>query len=81
MADVLGKKISELAETTDLAGLYTIGSDRNNQSKKVSLQFGAREDIFLVSKSSSLNPSPGISLQGSRQMNFAALSGSFQTQR
>ena len=39
MADVLGKKISELAETTDLAGLYTIGSDKNNQSKKVSLQF------------------------------------------
>ena len=39
MADVLGKKISELAETTDLAGLYTIGSDRNNQSKKVPLQF------------------------------------------
>lgn len=38
MADVLGKKISELAETTDLAGLYTIGSDKNNQSKKVSLQ-------------------------------------------
>ena len=39
MADVLGKKISELAETTDLAGLYTIGSDKNNQSKKVPLQF------------------------------------------
>ena len=39
MADVLGKKISELAETTDLAGLFTIGSDKNNQSKKVSLQF------------------------------------------
>lgn len=39
MADVLGKKISELAETTDLAGLYTIGSDRNNQSKKVPLHF------------------------------------------
>ena len=39
MADVIGKKISELAETTDLAGLYTIGSDKNNQSKKVSLQF------------------------------------------
>lgn len=39
MADVLGKKISELEETTDLAGLYTIGSDRNGLSKKVSLQF------------------------------------------
>lgn len=39
MADVLGKKISELEETTDLAGLYTIGSDRNGFSKKVSLQF------------------------------------------
>lgn len=39
MADTLGKKISELAETTDLAGLYTIGSDKDNQSKKVSLQF------------------------------------------
>lgn len=38
MAD-LGKKISELQETTDLAGLYTIGSDKNSQSKKVSLQF------------------------------------------
>lgn len=39
MADVIGKKISELAVTTDLAGLYTIGSDKNNQSKKVPLQF------------------------------------------
>lgn len=39
MADVIGKKISELAETTELAGLYTIGSDKNNQSKKVPLQF------------------------------------------
>ena len=38
MAD-LGKKISELAETTDLTGLYTIGTDRNTASKKVSLQF------------------------------------------
>lgn len=38
MAD-LGKKISELQETTDLAGLYTIGTDKNQQSKKVSLQF------------------------------------------
>lgn len=39
MADITGTKISELEETTDLAGLYTIGSDRNNQSKKVPLQF------------------------------------------
>lgn len=36
MADI---KISELEPTTDLMGLYTIGSDKNNQSKKVSLQF------------------------------------------
>lgn len=35
----LGKKISELTETTDLAGLYTIGTDKNTLSKKVSLQF------------------------------------------
>lgn len=32
-------KISELEPTTDLDGLYTIGSDKNNLSKKVSLQF------------------------------------------
>ena len=32
-------KISELAETTDLNGLYTIGVDKNTMSKKVSLQF------------------------------------------
>lgn len=32
-------KISELEPTTDLEGLYTIGSDKNNLSKKVSLQF------------------------------------------
>ena len=36
MADI---KISELAETTDLQGLYTIGTDKNNLSKKVSLEF------------------------------------------
>lgn len=36
MADI---KISELQPTTDLEGLYTIGSDKNNLSKKVSLQF------------------------------------------
>ena len=36
MADI---KISELEPTTDLEGLYTIGSDKNNLSKKVSLQF------------------------------------------
>lgn len=36
MADI---KISELSETTDLNGLYTIGTDKNNASKKVSLQF------------------------------------------
>ena len=36
MADI---KISELEPTTDLQGLYTIGSDKNNLSKKVSLQF------------------------------------------
>lgn len=36
MADI---KISELAETTDLNGLYTIGTDKNNSSKKVALQF------------------------------------------
>lgn len=36
MADI---KISELAETTDLESLYTIGTDKNNLSKKVSLQF------------------------------------------
>lgn len=32
-------KISELAETTNLDGLYTIGTDKNNLSKKVSLTF------------------------------------------
>lgn len=32
-------KISELEPTTDLEGLYTIGSDKNNLSKKVALQF------------------------------------------
>ena len=36
MADI---KISELEPTTDLEGLYTLGSDKNNLSKKVSLQF------------------------------------------
>lgn len=36
MADI---KISELQPTTDLEGLYTIGSDKNNLSKKVPLQF------------------------------------------
>ena len=36
MADI---KISELAETTDLEGLYTVGTDKNNLSKKVALQF------------------------------------------
>lgn len=36
MADI---KISELEPTTDLVGLYTIGTDKNNQSKKVSLEF------------------------------------------
>lgn len=32
-------KISELSETTELDGLFTIGTDKNNLSKKVSLQF------------------------------------------
>lgn len=32
-------KISELEQTTDLQGLYTIGTDKNNLSKKVSLEF------------------------------------------
>ena len=32
-------RISELEPTTDLTGLYTIGTDKNNLSKKVSLQF------------------------------------------
>ena len=36
MADI---KINELEPTTDLMGLYTIGSDRTGESKKVSLQF------------------------------------------
>lgn len=36
MADI---KISELSETTDLNGLYTMGTDKNNLSKKVALQF------------------------------------------
>lgn len=36
MADI---KISELPETTDLEGLYTIGTDKNNLSKKVSFNF------------------------------------------
>lgn len=35
----LGKKISALPETTDLNGLFTIGTDKNTTSKKVSLQF------------------------------------------
>lgn len=35
----LGKKISALPETADLNGLYTIGTDKNTTSKKVSLQF------------------------------------------
>lgn len=39
MADDLGKKISELPETTDLQRLYTIGTDKNTSSKKVSLEF------------------------------------------
>lgn len=33
------RKISELESTTDLQGLYTIGTDKNNNSKKVKLQF------------------------------------------
>lgn len=37
--DMAEIKISELEPTTDLEGLYTIGSDKNNLSKKVSLQF------------------------------------------
>lgn len=32
-------KISELEETNDLNGLFTIGTDKNNLSKKVALQF------------------------------------------
>ncbi len=37
-------KISELTETTDLTGLYTIGTDKNNDSRKVSLQF-VRDEV------------------------------------
>jgi hypothetical protein len=33
------RKISELESTTDLQDLYTIGTDKNNNSKKVKLQF------------------------------------------
>jgi lysophospholipase L1-like esterase len=39
MADVVGIKISQLESTTDLQDLYTIGTDKNNSSKKVKLQF------------------------------------------
>ena len=63
MADVLGKKISELAETTDLAGLYTIGSDKNNQSKKVSLQM-VKEAADYANAQGDYAKTVGDSVQG-----------------
>ena len=39
MINMAERKISELESTTDLQDLYTIGTDKNNNSKKVKLQF------------------------------------------
>lgn len=39
MSDLLGVKISELPEITDLEGTHTIGTDKNTKSGKVSLGF------------------------------------------
>lgn len=39
MSDLLGIKISELPEITDLNGTHTIGTDKNTKSGKVSLGF------------------------------------------
>lgn len=68
MADVLGKKISELAETTDLAGLYTIGSDRNNQSKKVPLQF-VKEAADYANAQGDYAKGVGDNIQGNTGVN------------
>lgn len=68
MADVLGKKISELAETTDLAGLFTIGSDKNNQSKKVSLQF-VKEAADYANAQGDYAKTVGDTVQGNTGVN------------
>ena len=78
MADVLGKKISELAETTDLAGLYTIGSDRNNQSKKVPLQF-VKEAADYANAQGDYAKGVGDTIQGNTGVNeYPAFSSSAQ---
>lgn len=78
MADVLGKKISELAETTDLAGLYTIGSDRNNQSKKVPLQF-VKEAADYANAQGDYAKGVGDTIQGNTGVNeYPAFSSSTQ---
>ena len=78
MADVLGKKISELAETTDFAGLYTIGSDRNNQSKKVPLQF-VKEAADYANAQGDYAKGVGDNIQGNTGVNeYPAFSSSTQ---
>ena len=39
MADVIGKKISELPEVEEIDGAYTVVSDKNTKSGKLSLNF------------------------------------------
>lgn len=39
MADIIGKKISELPEVTEIEGTYTVVSNRNTKSGKLSLKF------------------------------------------
>lgn len=46
-------KISELAETTDLEGLYTIGTDKNNLSKKVGLGFVKEAANYAIAQGAS----------------------------
>lgn len=78
MADVLGKKISELVVTTDLAGLYTIGSDRNNQSKKVPLQF-VKEAADYANAQGDYAKGVGDTIQGNTGVNeYPAFSSSTQ---
>lgn len=78
MADVIGMKISELAETTDLAGLYTIGSDKNNQSKKVPLQF-VKEAADYANAQGDYAKGVGDTIQGNTGVNeYPAFSSSTQ---
>lgn len=77
-ADVLGKKISELEETTDLAGLFTIGSDKNNQSKKVPLQF-VKEAADYANAQGDYAKGVGDTIQGNTGVNeYPAFSSSTQ---